>query len=168
MAIFWPPEEYPHQPRRLVGGLLPPPTPPGPWRSPYAVLPLELFDAPVEAPQQRHAGVAALPVIATTILFSGPSWGLPGLASGTFKVALPAGQIVTTNIILNISDGGAGGTFTPPHPGLSSYTPGASATFTYTPAGVALITITPTASLPLTPLTIGFDAGYPRRRHHPW
>ncbi len=74
---------------------------------------------------------------ATTYNLTGPATltALAGQPSENFTVALPAYTTVSGTLNVTLSDGGAGGTFTPGSVGLTSASP--AATFTYTPASGA-------------------------------
>jgi len=86
---------------------------------------------------------------------SGPSSGNVGQASSNFTVNLAGGSSfpspsgnATATMAITVSDGGAGGTFTPslgsPFTGSGTITPtsGSSFTFTYTPASGGNVTLT--------------------------
>lgn len=81
---------------------------------------------------------------ATAFTLSGPSTGPVSAASSAFTVAPNSGSLAVAETV-TLSDGGAGGTFTP---ATLSFAMGATAgqTFTYTPASAGTVTITATAS----------------------
>ena len=87
-------------------------------------------------------GAAAPAVIATTYVFSGPSSGLPAIASTPFTVHLLSGETVPAPVTVTPHDGGGGGTFAPATMNLTTAAP--SATFTYTPASTGVKTISTT------------------------
>lgn len=79
---------------------------------------------------------------ATTVLLSGPSSGVVGVASAVFTVGAN-GSITGTNTVTP-SDSGAGGAFTPTSVDISDAVP--TATFTYTAASAGAKTISVTNS----------------------
>lgn len=79
---------------------------------------------------------------ATALTLSGPSSGSVGVASSAFTVS--ANGTLAANVTVSLSDGGAGGTFTPTSVTLTSAA--TSGTFTYTPASTGAKTISFTNS----------------------
>lgn len=79
-------------------------------------------------------------VPASSVLFTGPTSGVSGVASTNFTVS--ANGTITGTIVVTPSAGGGGGTFTPTTVSISDGTP--TATFTYTPSssGTKTISIT--------------------------
>lgn len=84
-----------------------------------------------------------------------PSVGLVGVASAPFTVGLPPGTYFDPDpyhspMTVLPSDGGAGGTFSPPYLIIGKDEPRASATFTYTPVATGAVTISVTNGESLT------------------
>lgn len=91
-------------------------------------------------------------VVATTYTFTGPSAGSNNAPSAPFTVALPANTILSSSVVVTVSDGGGvgAGSWTPASFTIPANTPAASATGTYTPASNGTKTLTPTNSGGLT------------------
>lgn len=92
--------------------------------------------------------VVTLQVGTVNYTVSGPAGGAHGSASAPFTVAVETGASFTGDQSITISDGSAGGTFTPsigpPGAGLVTVTPADTATsftFTYTPASAGAKTL---------------------------
>lgn len=89
---------------------------------------------------------------ATAITLSGPSSGTVGSPSSAFTVGLdgtPSGSIT-----VNLTDGGAGGTFSPSTVVLSPGT--LTATFTYTPSATGAVTLSTSNGSGLTEASAGY------------
>src|SRR5436190_19215278 len=84
-------------------------------------------------------------VASTIVLFDGPTSGASGSPSSSFTVSTDGS--VSSNFVVTMSDGGAGGTFTPATVTLTSASP--TKTFTYTPSsgGTKTISVTNNAGL---------------------
>lgn len=100
-----------------------------------------------------------LATVATAYTLTGPTSGSVGVPSSNFTVTpngpLSGGDSVT------MSDGGAGGTFTPVSPLSFAASSSTGQTFTYTPASAGAVTITvvsATLGLPVTGSPITFTA----------
>jgi hypothetical protein len=79
---------------------------------------------------------------------SGPDEGLLGQPTAPYTVALPAGVVLDPPVTITPSDGGLGGSFSPPSVQLSTARP--SATFTYSPASAGVKAIAASSGGALT------------------
>lgn len=111
---------------------------------------------PADTTTVDTTGIIAFNAAADQFAFTGPSSGNVGVASTNFTVD-PDGLYTGT---VSLSDGSAGGTFTPTS--LTFSGTNTAQTFTYTPATAGAIVITPTASPTVTnnfsPTTITYTA----------